>query len=101
VRLISLSESAMSRRGAGVAFLQQRIAQHRAQRRRQRHRQARVHAVALPAVHHLQERQVGFGDGFEQPAFLQKLFVLRMAHERQVRVEDDGKVAGHEGKEEL
>ena len=33
-----------------VALLQQRIEQHRAERRRERQREARVHAVALPAV---------------------------------------------------
>jgi hypothetical protein len=59
-------------------------------RRRERKRQARVHAVAPPAFQHLQQRDVGFGDGFEEPAFLQKLFVLRMAHERQVRVQNEG-----------
>ena len=78
-----------------VTVLQQRIEQHRAQRRRERERQPRVHAVAQPAVHDLDQRDVGFGDGFEEPVFLQKFFVLRMAHERQMRVEDEGEVALH------
>ena len=50
--------------------------------------------------HDLQQRHVGFGDGLEEPAFLQKLFVLRMPHERQVRVEDEREIALH-GPEQL
>ena len=65
-----------------VTVLQQRIQQHRAQRRRKRQRQARLHAVAQPAVHHLNQRNVGFGDGLEEPVFLQEFFVLRMPDER-------------------
>ena len=73
-----------------VAVAQQRVAQHGAQRRRERQRQGRVHAVAPPAFHDLEQRKIGFGDGFKQPAFLQKLFMFRMAHKRQVRVQDEG-----------
>ena len=40
-------------------------------------------------LHHAQERQVGFGDGFEEPIFLEKIFVLRMPDKRQMRVEDE------------
>ena len=79
-----------------VTGLQQRITQHRAERGRQRHGDARFHVIALPAIHHLNQRQIGFGDGLEQPAFFQKLFVFRMPDVRQMRVEDDGKVAGHD-----
>ena len=78
-----------------VTVLQQRVQQHRAQRRRKRHRQARLHAVALPAFHHLDQRDVSFGDGLEEPVFLQKLLVFRMADERQVRVQDEGEMALH------
>ena len=80
-----------------VAVLQQRIDQHRAQRRCERECQARVHAVPFPAFHHLQQRDVGFRDGFEQPGFLQKFLVLRMPDERQMRVEDEGEISLHEG----
>ena len=68
---------------------QQRVEQHRAERRRERQREARVDAVAPPAFQTLDERDVGFGDGLEEPAFLQKFFVFRMAHKRQVRVQDE------------
>ena len=78
-----------------VTPAQQRVEQHGAERRRKRKRQAGVDAVALPALQHLDERDVGFGDGLKQPAFLQKFFVFRMAHKRQVRVQDDGEVTLH------
>ena len=38
---------------------------------------------------HLDERQIRFRDGFKQPAFLQKFFMLRVTHKWQVRVEDE------------
>ena len=78
-----------------VTVLQQRIEQHGAKRGRERERQARVHAVAQPAVHDLNQRDVGFGDGFKEPVFLQKLVVFRMAHKRQMRVEDEREIALH------
>ena len=40
------------------------------------------------------ERKIGFGDGFEEPLFLEKFFVLRVAHERQVRVKNEREVTG-------
>src|SRR5688572_15608511 len=75
-----------------VAALEERIEQHRAQGRAKRKSQPRVHAVAQPAIHDLDERQVTFGDRFEEPVFLEKLFVLWMPHERQVRVQDQGEI---------
>ena len=65
------------------------VLQHRAERRRERKRQPRVNAVAPPVFQKLDERDVGFGDGLEKPAFFQKLFMFRMAHERQVCVQDE------------
>ena len=73
-----------------VAVAQQRVAQHGAQRRRKGQRQGRGHAVAPPAFHDLEQRNVGFGDGLKQPAFFQEFFVFRMAHKRQVRVQYEG-----------
>ena len=78
-----------------VTVLQQRIEQHRAERRREREREPGVHAVALPALHRPEQRQIGFGDGLEQPVLLEKLLVLRMPDERQVRVKDEGEIALH------
>ncbi len=74
---------------------QQRVEQHRAQGGRERKCQRRAHAVAAPAFERLQQRQVGFRDGFKQPGFLQKLFVLGMPHKRQVRVQHQGQISLH------
>ena len=73
---------------AHVAAAQQLVLQHRAERRRDRHRQLERHAIAQQPLHHRDERDVGFGDRFEEPVFLEELVVLRMAHERQVRVKN-------------
>ena len=69
-------------------FLQQRVQQHGAQRRRESERQSRVHVVAQPAVHHLDQRDVGLDDGFKQPVFLQELFMFRMTDKREMGVEN-------------
>ena len=66
-----------------VALLQQRIEQHGAERGRERERQARRHAVVPPALQVLEQRQIGFRDGLEEPALFQKFLVFGMAHERQ------------------
>ena len=71
-----------------IAILQQGIEQHRAQCGCKSEREMGVHAVTLPTLHNLQERHIGFRDGFEEPVFFQKFIVLRMPYERQVRVED-------------
>src|SRR5438477_2210138 len=79
-----------------VAILQQRIQQHRAERRTERHRQARLHAVAQPAIHHLDERQIRLRDRFVEPILLQKMLVLRMPDKGQMRVENQRQVALHD-----
>ena len=79
----------------GVTVSQQLIQQHRAERGREREGETRVKLVALPVPDDLDQGQVGLGDGLEQPAFFEKFFMLRMPHERQVRVQDDGEIALH------
>jgi len=71
-----------------VARAQQRIVQHRRQRRGDRHGDGEGDAVVAQAEERLQQRDVGLGDGFEQPVLFQKVVVLGVAHERQVRVQD-------------
>ncbi|GEM_PF-1197403 len=78
-----------------AAILQKRVLQHRAERGRQRQRQARGQPIPPPALQKPQQREIGFRDGLEQPVFLQELRVLRVPDERQVRMQDQGKVAGH------
>ena len=76
-----------------VTPAQERVEQHGAQRGRKRERQGRVHAVMPPAVENLEQRNIGFGDGFKEPAFLKKFLMFRVAHERQVRVQDQRQVS--------
>ena len=52
-----------------VALLQQGIAQHRHQGRRHAHGHFKVNAVALETLKNLQQRNVGFRDGFVEPFF--------------------------------
>ena len=45
----------------------------------------------------VQQRDVGFGDRLEEPILFEEIVVLRVAHERQVRVQDEREVtARHE-----
>ena len=81
---------------ARVAVAEQRVVEHGAERGREREREGRVHAVAPPAVQHVNQREIGFGDGFEQPAFFQELFMFRVAHKGQMRVQDDGEITLHD-----
>ena len=74
-----------------VTLAQQRVAAASRKAWARAKREARFQLVALPAVEHLDQRQVGFGDALEQPAFFEKFFVLRMPHKRQVRVQDEWK----------
>ncbi len=41
-----------------------------------------------------EEREVGLGDGFEEPVFLKKVVVFRVPDERQMRVEDERERGG-------
>ena len=74
---------------AHVAASEQLVLQHRAKRRRDGHCELEGHAVAQEPLHHAQERNVGLGDGFEEPVFLEELRVLRMPNEGEMRVQDD------------
>ena len=74
---------------AQVSLLEQLVAEHRAERRRERHREPEGDAFVRQPAHHAQERQIGFGDGFEEPVFLEKILVLRMPDEWQMRVEEE------------
>ena len=78
-----------------VTVLQQRVEQHRAEGGGERQRQPCVHAVAQPAVHDLNEREISFGKGFEEPVFFKKMLVLGVPNEREMRVEDEREVALH------
>ena len=72
-----------------VALTQKFVLQHRAQRWCQRHRELEWDVVVHEPLHHLQQRDVGFGNCLEEPIFLEKVLVLGMPHERQVRVQNE------------
>src|SRR5712691_2430561 len=78
-----------------VALTQQLVLQHRTKRRRERHSELERHAVIHQPLHHAQQRDIGLGDRFEKPIFLQKTLVLRMPNERKMGVENEGKKASH------
>ena len=65
-----------------VPLLQQRIGHHGQQRRGERHRDAIGHAVACQTFEDVEQGQVGLGQRFEEPVFLKKAFVFRVAHKR-------------------
>ena len=71
-----------------------RILQHGAERRRDRHRELERDAVTHEPLHHAKQRNIGFGDRLEEPVFLEKIFVLGMPNERQMRVENERERAG-------
>jgi hypothetical protein len=76
------------------ALAEERVLQHRRQGRRDAHRQREGHAVVRQAVERVEERQVTLDDRLVEPALLEVPGVLGMPHERQVRVKDEGQVAG-------
>ena len=79
-----------------VAILKQGIPEHGAEGRGHRHRESEVDAVADEAFHHIEEGEIGFGDRFVQPIFLEKLGIFGMAYEGKVGVEDGSYVTeGH------
>jgi hypothetical protein len=55
-----------------AALLQEGIGEHRAERRREGEGKACGNAIAVPALEHLKERQIGLRDGFVEPAFLEE-----------------------------
>ncbi len=73
--------------------LQQRIAEHAQQRRRERHRQPKMHPVIDQAIHHVDQWNISFAGGFEEPVLLHEAVVFGMADVRQVGVEDEGELS--------
>ena len=91
----ALKQSTEAIEMAEITFAQKRIAQHCAQSGRYRQSDLEANAPPKQSLHHLQQRHVAFADRLEKPVFFVKKFVLRMADEWQVRVEDEGEGAGH------
>ena len=78
---------------ADITVLEERVAEHRHKRRREGHRKAPRHMIPFESFEHVDKRNVGFGDGFIKPELFEKIFVLGVAYEGKVRVEDYGKKA--------
>src|SRR5262249_51927486 len=78
-----------------VTLAQKFVQQHRAERWREGHGKLERNVVVHQPLHHLQERDVSLGDRLEKPVFLEEMFVLWVANERQVRVKNEGELARH------
>ena len=78
---------------ARVALLEQVVRHHRQERRAEAHREAEVDPVLAEPLEGEQERRVRLGDRLEEPLLLHVRGRLGMAHEGQVRVQDQGEVA--------
>src|SRR5581483_7436028 len=78
---------------ADAALAKERIFHHVRQRRRDGQRQFERRAFRTQFVEELDERNVRFGDGLEEPAFLQKAVILGMTHVGQMSVQNEKKIA--------
>ena len=78
-----------------ITLAQQPILKHCAERRRNRHRELERHKIVDESLDHSQQRDVRFCNRLKQPLFLEEMLVLRMPNEREMRVENEGKMAGH------
>lgn len=74
---------------AQITRLQQFVAQHGDQGRRQGQGQPVVCPVPLQPVQNLDQRNIAFGNGFEQPALFKKTAVLRMPDKGKMRMQYD------------
>ena len=82
-----------------VAVLEKRIAQHGAEGWGHGHGEAEVDAVPDEALHHIEERKIGFGDGFVEPVLFEELSVFGMSDEGEVGVENGSYITeGHEAR---
>jgi hypothetical protein len=91
----ALGESDLGLEGSLVASAQERVLQHGAQGRTEGQGESTPDAIMLPSAKDLEQREVTFGDGLVEPGFLEESFVLRMAHEGQVGMQDEGDVSAH------
>ncbi len=78
---------------AQVTLLQKFVAQHRAERRGERHRETMSHALLRQSPQHAKEWKVGFGQGLEEPVFLEEILVFRVPDERKMGVQNEGEMS--------
>ncbi|GIX43979.1 MAG: hypothetical protein KatS3mg130_0387 [Candidatus Sumerlaea sp.] len=72
---------------ADVTRLKEVVREHGHQRRRETHGEAKIYAIPHKAVHHIEQRNIRFGDCLVEPVFLKEILVLGMANKRQMRVQ--------------
>src|SRR5438093_10677092 len=77
------------------ALQQDIVLQHHTHVRSERHSEYERSVDINQPSHHLQDRDVSFGDRLEQPVFFQKMFMFRMPNERQVGVKNEREVTSH------
>ena len=81
-----------------VAILEEGIAEHGAEGWGHRHSESKINSIPNEAFHHIEEGQIGFGDGFVEPIFFEEFWVLGMPDKRQVSVQNGGDESeGHGG----
>jgi len=74
-----------------ISLLEQFVAQHRAEGGCDGKGELERDAVLSQSAQHVQKRQISFGDGFEEPVFLEKILVLRVPDEGEMGVENEAK----------
>src|SRR6266478_1194595 len=78
-----------------VTLAKQLVPQHCAERRRERHGKLKRHMLIDQAPHHAHQRHITLRYCFEEPVLFQKMFIFRVANERQVRVKNEREVSRH------
>src|ERR1700730_1684788 len=77
-----------------VTLAKQLVLQHCAERRRERHGKLKRHMLIDQALHHAHQWDITLRYCFEEPVFFQKMFVLGMANERQMRAKNERERTG-------
>ena len=84
------------------AALQERVAKHRTQRGREREGQFHRHPFRHHPAKDFEQGNVAFDNRFEEPVLLEEVLVFRVAHPRQVGMQQEGKgTLVHMGVKEL
>src|SRR5215470_17432510 len=78
-----------------VTNAKQLVPQHCAKRWGERHGKFKRHTLIDQALHHAHQWDITLSYRFKEPVFFQKMLVLGMANERQVRVKDERERTGH------
>src|SRR5215472_8034563 len=81
----------------GVTPDEQLVLKHGNQGRRERHREANWDAFLRQPIEYFEQREVSLGDRLVQPVLFEEVLVLGVPHEWQVGVENDRKIAPHQG----